>query len=199
MIEIVVELPADRRYLGTLTLKNDQGRVVAGPFPAFGKADNITAINHANAARDPTLPYGDTPEGSYEVTSAVATGDGTHFSSHSYGVSGALALRPVNGQALTAAGNGRTGLMIHGGELGAGGRVRPTHGCIRLSDADMAALITGLETIATAGNAPVCSIQRINATVTMGDTDAGEDDGDPPPYIDQILNGTGPDPIIWHP
>jgi hypothetical protein len=90
--------------------------------------------------------------------------------------------------------------MIHGGELGAGGRLRPTHGCIRLSDADLAALIAGLETIATAGNAPVCSIQRINVTVTMGDTDAGEDDGDPlPPYIDQILNGTGPDPIIWHP
>jgi hypothetical protein len=168
MTEIVVELPADRRYLGTLTLKDDQGNVVAGPFEAFGKAHNITAINHANAARDPLQPYGDTPEGPYEVTSAVATGGGTHFSAHSYGSSGALALRPVGGAALTAAANGRTGLMIHGGDLGAGGRLRPTNGCIRLSDADMAALLSGLDSFATAGNAPICSVQRIQVTTRDG-------------------------------
>jgi hypothetical protein len=68
----------------------------------------------------------------------------------------------------------------------------------RLSDADMAALIACLATIATEGNAPVCSIQRINVTVTVGDTDAGEDDGDAPPYIDQI-QWDWADPIIWHP
>jgi len=65
-------LPADRHYLGTLTLKDDQGSLVAGPLLAFGKADNITVINHANAARDPTPPYGDTPEGSYEVMKSRA-------------------------------------------------------------------------------------------------------------------------------
>jgi hypothetical protein len=59
MTEIVVELPADRRYLGTLTLKDDQGRVVAGPFPAFGKADNIPTEIRRKApmkSRAPSLP-----------------------------------------------------------------------------------------------------------------------------------------------
>jgi hypothetical protein len=198
MVEIVVQLPTDRTYVGTLTLKDDQGNVVAGPLQAFGKADNITAINHGNAARDPTQLYGDAPEGSYEVPSAIATGDGTNYPAHSYGSAGALALRPVGGQALTAAANGRTGFFIHGGDPGNNGALRPTNGCIRLSNDDMAALLAGLEGIATGGVIPMCSMISVTVTVTQGASDDGTDDGDPPPGIDQILNGTGPAPI-WHP
>jgi hypothetical protein len=199
MVEIVVELPPDRRFAGRLTLKDDQGRTLAGPFDAYGKADNAAAIAHGNAGRDPKLPYGDTPEGSYEVPRAIATGDDTNYPAHSYGNAGALALRPVGGPALDALANGRIGLLIHGGDPGLGGTLRPTNGCVRLSNADMASLITGLENAGTAGTAPICSTLSVTANVTEGAPDDGEDNGDPPPNIDEILNGTASGPIIWHP
>jgi hypothetical protein len=120
MIEIVVELPTDRRKLDRLTLKDDAGEVLAVPFDAYGKSDNLTAINHGNASRDPLVPYGDTPLGSYEVPRAMATGPSTNCPDHSYGSSGALVLRPVGGQPLTAGANGRTGLLIHSGDPGPG-------------------------------------------------------------------------------
>jgi hypothetical protein len=199
MVEIVVEVPTDRRNLGRLTLKDDAGNVLAGPFDAYGKSDNLTAINHGNSARDPLLPYGDTPLGSYEIPRAVATGTGTNYPDHSYGSSGALVLRPVGGQALSAAANGRTGLLIHSGDPGVGGRLRPTNGCVRLSGADMSALMAALEAASTSGAAPICSALEISATVREGDVDDGSDDGDPPPNIQQLLDGTTPDPIIWRP
>ena len=197
--EIVVELPSDRQFAGRLTLKDNQGRTLAGPFNALGKADNAAAIAHRNAGRDPRLPYGDTPEGSYEVPRAIATGNGTTYPAHSYGTQGALALRPVGGPALDASANGRTGLLIHGGDPGAAGRLRPTNGCVRLSDADMASLIRGLQDAATSGAAPICSILSIMVNISEGAPDDGEDNGDPPPNIDQILNGTASGPIIWRP
>jgi hypothetical protein len=41
MVEIVVELPSDRRFVGTLTLKDDHGKALAGPFQALGKSDGL--------------------------------------------------------------------------------------------------------------------------------------------------------------
>jgi len=108
-------------------------------------------------------------------------------------------LSPVGGQALTAPSTGRTGLLIHSGDPGAGGGLRPTNGCIRLSGADMSALMTALEAASTSGAAPICSALEISATVREGDADDGSDDGDPPPNIQELLDGTIPDPVIWRP
>jgi hypothetical protein len=124
---------------------------------------------------------------------------GTNYSDRSHGSSGALVLRPVGGQALAAAANGRTGPLIHSGDPGAGGGLRPTNGCVRLSGADMSALMTALEGASTSGAAPICSALEISATVREGDADDGSDDGDSPPNIQQLLDGTVSDPIIWRP
>lgn len=199
LLQIIVELPDDRRSVGRLTLKDGAGKTLAGPFDVLGKSDNLTAVAHGNAGRDPKQPYGDTPKGQYEVPAAVATGAGTAYNPDSYGPNGGLVLLPVNGEALHAQRNGRTGLMIHGGKAGAGGRLRPTHGCLRLSDSNMSALMSAIRARATAGTRPICEAVRLNIAVGgEAAPDTGEDAGDPPPGIDAII-GPQPPPIVWHP
>jgi hypothetical protein len=195
-LELRVELSSDRDQMGTLRLYK-QGVSIAGPFRAFGRSDTQKATTHQNPTRDPTRPYGDTPTGTYDVPRAVTTGEGTSYSNHSYGPNGALVLKPTSGQAATAAANGRIGLFVHGGDPGQGGKLRATHGCIRLSNADMAALMAA---ISMAGENPRfnrCELTRINATVgEPGDFVSGEDTGDPPPGIQDLL---GMAPIILPP
>ena len=41
---------------------------IAGPFRALGKSSNIPAQQHNNPNRNPELPYGGTPEGTYAVS-----------------------------------------------------------------------------------------------------------------------------------
>jgi hypothetical protein len=192
-LSIAIELPSNRDQTGDLVLKRN-GVKLAGPFWVYGRSDSSMANKHGNPSRDPTRPYGNTPTGSYSVPRATATGDGTSYKRHSYGPGGALVLQPTAGQALDAANNGRVGLLIHGGDLGSGGKLRATHGCLRLSDTDMAALLAG---IATAGeNAAFnrCDVMQIEASIgPPGDPLSGEDVGDPPPGIDQLLN---PGPIL---
>src|SRR3989442_355748 len=64
-MRIDVELPTDRARPGKLTLKDDQGHVLAGPFDVLGKADNGRAAQEGNPTRDSTRSYGDTPTGTY--------------------------------------------------------------------------------------------------------------------------------------
>ncbi len=59
----------------------------------------------------------------------------------SFGPHQRLDLTPTGGNALQALKNGRAGLQVHGGDPSAAGGLRPTHGCIRLSDEDQAKLI----------------------------------------------------------
>src|SRR5579859_7744671 len=146
MPRIVVELPKDRTQAGTLELQDDSGKTVAGPFDVLGKADNQTATSHGNPDRDPAMPYGDTPTGSYDVSGYKATGN-EQYSAHSYGTSGAIALDPVGGDAAEASDNGRTGLMIHAGDLGAEDQLRPTNGCMRMSNEDMATLMSAISSL----------------------------------------------------
>jgi len=61
---------------------------------------------------------------------------------------GALRLSPVSGNAQVAETTaGRQGLLIHGGSTGStgywrgGNELRATHGCVRLRNEDMAALV----------------------------------------------------------
>lgn len=187
-LKLYVELSTDRNQTGTLRLQTTGGVTLAGPFDAYGRSDTKIATAHGNPSRDPTMPYGDTPTGSYSVPSAMATGDSTSYRGHSYGPNGALVLKPESGDALTAASNGRVGLLVHGGDPGNGGKLRATHGCLRLSNSDMASLMAA---ILTAGNNIQfgrCDLVRIEADIGLGDPVCGEDLGDPPPGIDSLLN-----------
>ena len=59
-----------------------------------------------------------------------------------FGPHGKVVLDPEGGPALEAKRNGRYGLLIHGGRLSPAQRLRPTYGCLRVADADMARLVT---------------------------------------------------------
>jgi lipoprotein-anchoring transpeptidase ErfK/SrfK len=64
-----------------------------------------------------------------------------------YGPHGFIELTPTSGDALTAAKNGRYGLRIHSGAKNQFGALRPTHGCLRLSDEDFLALRQAIEAL----------------------------------------------------
>jgi len=134
MLRIIVSLPRNRWNAGRLRLYNDS-RYLLLDVPARGKADNEAAAKAGNPRRDPTLPYGDTPAGTYAPVSAVAARP------ESVQRIGAwwLPMEGVDGDALKAKLNGRTGLGIHAGR--GDGELIATHGCVRLRDADFSALI----------------------------------------------------------
>jgi hypothetical protein len=185
-IVIAVELPSDRGRAGRLSIKNDLGQVVAGPWPVLGKADGLTAARRNNSTRSTVLPYGDTPAGTYLVTGAFKVGDGTSYKKESYGIHGALRLDPQSGDAKVAKDvGGRTGLLIHSGDLGNQGRLRPTNGCLRLSNGDMRAVLDELLLIAVVQGAisATCSVTSVGVTVSdpASAPDVGYDEGDPPP------------------
>lgn len=136
-MKIRIEVPADRRKLGWLT-------IVGTPFgcACYLKADNAAAAKSGNPTRDPTRRNGDTPLGTYRAV----VGKAYAWSPRTYGPYRVVRLEPTGGDALTAKQNGRSGLLIHGGDLASDGRsLRPTHGCVRVSNYHQAALLVYLD------------------------------------------------------
>ena len=140
---ISIDCPPIRTMLGRLRLielheRSDE--VLFGPVDCNLKADNKAAAAKGNSDRNPALPFGDTPLGLYNcyphrVTGTTANGDLRKLGPHGW-----ISLDPQEGQALAAKQNGRHGLLIHGGEPSPSGGLRPTFGCVRLANSDMAAL-----------------------------------------------------------
>lgn len=178
---IVVHVPKDRAKCGQLWLEDSGGRKVAGPFTACAKADGATAKKHKNPDRSPLLPYGDTPVGGYRVEHVLKVGQGSIYPERSYGDYAAVRLTPASGEAKLAADIGRTGLLIHGGDPGPGGNLRPTNGCIRLSNRDMRALVEALLLLKD-GPPQSCVVeQKVKVVVSEPAPDSGYEEGDPPP------------------
>lgn len=142
MSHIVVLLPHDRDRVGTLTLYDDSGRIIAGPFTALGLADKKDAERHNNIERDALKQYGNTPLGEYSVAGFLPYKDQDDRTRH--GPNGKIVLQASSGQALEADRQGnRKYLEIHGGTL-RGYQLRPTNGCIRVSDDDMKQLMLAI-------------------------------------------------------
>lgn len=134
---LTILLPADRTRPGRFSLfaagkDGSQGApMITGP--CLGRSAGLFDKVTGTVRRDRLQYRGDTPLGDYAVTfvSQLAkpiTGIGSIW----------IGLDPVAGEALRAEQNGRRGLGIHGGR--GNSRLMPTHGCVRLTDADMAAL-----------------------------------------------------------
>ena len=99
---------------------------------------------------------------------------------------------PTGGQANEAEANGRKGLMIHGGDRDGAGRLRRTHGCVRVGNDDMARIINAFDSVS---DAPRCEVVKVTVIVSpIGGLDGGHDAGDPPPNIVDIINGNYRDP-----
>jgi len=133
-MQILIQLPTNRQ---------SYGRLAYGDFWAecYGQADLMAAIQHGNPQRDPLKPYGDTPLGRYRAVLGTVTPP-----LRSYGPHRVIELQPIDGDALKAAHAGRDGLWIHGGAPAPDGiGLRPTHGCVRLSDRNQGELVSLLE------------------------------------------------------
>lgn len=122
-------LPQDRTQPGVLTLFNADLNIVL-KAPCLGRSAGILDRVTGRVRRDRLAYRGDTPLGNYALSFV------TRLAKPITGI-GALwvGLDPVAGEALEAERAGRRGLGIHGGR---GEVLRPTHGCVRLRDTDMA-------------------------------------------------------------
>ena len=177
MPSIRVSLPSNRSYYGQLTLLDDQGITLSGPFAVLGRADAKTAADQGNPGRSTILPYGDTPTGDFRVDGFQQAGDQDDIQRH--GPYGKIKLTPISGEAKLAKDNGRTGLQIHGGVLSSAGALRPTNGCLRLTNDDMLTLLTAIITSTTPPS--TCSVSQIDTQIGGPSPGSdGVDDGDPP-------------------
>lgn len=138
-MRIAIRLPKNRVMAGTLQLVGDDGaEILRGD--ALGRSDALAAVKAGNPSRNPLKSYGDTPVGQY-LGALMA---GCLQPARSYGLCPPISLSPVSGQALQAKLNGRRGLLIHSGDLGLQGGLRPTHGCVRIHPATHQALVDAL-------------------------------------------------------
>jgi hypothetical protein len=126
---VTITLSEDRKKPGTLVLRDERDTVMFS-CSCLGRS----AGHASNASRDPLRFRGDTPIGRYALT---------HISHLPHPVTGIGSLWcPLDphdfydSQARRAELNGRTGLGIHGGR--GNSILKPTHGCVRLLDKDMA-------------------------------------------------------------
>jgi len=181
---IEIQLPTDRAQPGALLLRDSAGKAVFGPVSAGGIADQGAANAHGNPQRSTILPFGDTPTGSYSIEKTVPTGDGTGRSAHSYGTNGAVVLVPTGGDALLAAQAGRTGLLIHGGDASPAGGLRATHGCVRLSNANIKGLMDAITFLMIAEAPPnACGVVQLPSVDVP---DGGTIDLTSPPIDDEV-------------
>lgn len=139
-MKISVVLNKDRSKPGRLTV---DGSGVS--ISCLGKSDNMAAIKALNPTRNPVYQFGDTPTGLYSAM-VVAAKPNTFDNRRKFGPHQRILLDAVDGQALEAESKGkRSGLMIHGGAPNRSGGLRPTHGCIRVSDTGMGELLDALK------------------------------------------------------
>ena len=180
MPRLIVRLPENRAVTGSLVLEGDDASLLAGPFEVCGRADGHTAALHRNVARNPLLPYGDTPLGLYRVAGVVDCGEESGFPADAFGPHGVVVLAPVAGDAALADANGRFQVLIQGGPPGPGGGLRTTNGSLRLADRDQAELVRHLRL----ADPVACSCEAGDPDASIASprgvaTDVPCEDGDP--------------------
>ena len=136
-MQIYALLPKDRRLPGMLHLFGHRGGLVLASIACLGKADGARAAAEHNPSRDPIMPYGDTPAGTYKPALVDI-----FAAPHARMGRGCIPLEGEAGEALVAAQHGRTGLALHAGRGNA--RLVPTYGCVRITDDDFERLVAAL-------------------------------------------------------
>jgi hypothetical protein len=165
-VHLRVLLPTNRNYTGHLRVEIDG--VAVGEFRVLGRGSR-------GPGNTWFLEDGDTPTGTYDGSTFLSTAGQKR---RSYGPWGKVALKPLRGNALVAESVfNRKELRIHGGDPGAWfgppgsafskGTLRPTHGCLRLSDADMKHLRDML--IAAGYDSSSASCVQPEVTVTVSE------------------------------
>lgn len=143
---IIANFTSNRDYKGSLKMYDSNGNLVFGPVEALGRGTSCEENDWDHTKW--WLTNADTPTGSY---TAWIVGPGSPVSS--YGPYERVSMDPISGNALIAEENGRYGFMIHGGDPETNTSatwypLRPTYGCIRISNSNQAALIKKIKEIA---------------------------------------------------
>jgi hypothetical protein len=145
-LSLLARVAKNRDVLGTIEAwDQDTGEVLLDRAPALARSDSAKAASVGNSSRDPLKRYGDLPTGLYR---AIVAEPGVP--ARTYGTSKRLLLVPQKGQAKKAAEEyGRSSLMVHAGALNPAYKrwagLRPTYGCLRVSEETMAAILKLLE------------------------------------------------------
>lgn len=134
-MKLIAILPKDRYQPGTLQVWD--GTSILMECVCLGKSDNKMAASKGNPTRNPLEQFGDTPTGVYKVVIG-----GKKTDTHAYGPLAILALIPISGMALKSYQGSyrRSDLALHSGARNSAGGLRPTYGCLRIFDEDMARL-----------------------------------------------------------
>jgi GH24 family phage-related lysozyme (muramidase) len=178
MYKLIVSLPVNREFEGVVRLEEEGGRLVAGPFAVCGRADRKTAGRHGNPSGHALLPFGDTPLGRYKVAGIQPTGHKTSLAAERFGPHGVVVLTPTAGEAALADANGRFYIIIQGGKLGPGRRLRPTCGSLRMHDKDQKSLVRALRKSHPCVCECVAATEPVSSrTVARG---ASNEEADPP-------------------
>jgi uncharacterized membrane protein YgcG len=137
---IEVRIPRSRRRCGRLSARAAAGGSLLRPAClAVALSDSAVAAGVGNPENDPLRPGGPPPFGRYRLSQLLPTRGLTAEARAEYGPA-VLAFEPLDGDAAMAESYGRLLLLVHGGDAGDDGRLRPTTGGVRLADADIRAL-----------------------------------------------------------
>lgn len=161
---IRAELPADRLSNGTLTVEDEDGRVVLGPHPVVCAVDKAFAARAGNPDASRRRPFGDVPTGRYRYLGLARPGDVALPTDENTGPHPVLVFRAIDGEAAMAEAAGRGDLLLHGGPA------EPTLGTLRLADDILAAVLASI----TPGSAS-------SAVVTLVVADSPQVAVSPPP------------------
>jgi hypothetical protein len=144
MDRLIVELSPNRDRCGGISLIDENGRKVRGPFPVAARSSDNIALTNGNPQRDTLLRFGDTPTGGYLVRRILKSGSGTKFPTSRFGPHGLIVMEPVAGDAACADANGRFHFLIIGGDLSSDRKLRSTAGSLRLRNDHLRSLIKAL-------------------------------------------------------
>jgi hypothetical protein len=196
-IRVIIQLPANRDRCGLLTVFDEYGKLLCGPFPAAARSSDHWAEMHGNAVRDPLLRFGDTPFGAYRVRSVLASGPGTMFGAASYGPHGIAMIEAMTGDAALAEANGRAHFFIVGGSLSPDGHLRSTSGNIRLTNTHQKKFLNALE-CSEVIRCDVVLCQEANAGAVFSDPQCYDEDPPPDPDLPYMKHAVIADKVLRH-
>ncbi|TPK60446.1 hypothetical protein FJ930_28635 [Mesorhizobium sp. B2-4-15] len=144
MSRLIVELTGNRDVCGRLTLLDDAGKPVCGPFATAARSSDVLAAANGNRQRASLQRYGDTPTGRYVVRHLFKSSKRNGFPPSWFGPNGIIVIEGISGNAALAEANGRFHFLICGGELSPNGELRSTAGGLRIENDAMGALFPAM-------------------------------------------------------
>lgn len=127
--KITVALKSDRSQLGTMTIYNASGT----------SQMSVSCLGQSAYGYDMYTTNGHTPTGTY---TGYLYGPASPESS--YGPYKVVAMDGVSGVIVSS---GRSGIWIHGGDASSSGGLRPTYGCVRISNTNQNTMVTKITSL----------------------------------------------------